>query len=133
MKRRDSAKMASLGLLKRKVFWKKGSDVIISVNSITSKIFSRDTKCIVGLVLRPKFGNCSISVREVGSSSIIRDGHLGMTLIFYTNVEKGLKLKVRKISKLIPTFVKVKKLLGEGGFLSPILNRFKRFNSSAFT
>ena len=39
---------------------------------------------------------------------------LGTNLIFYTNVTKGLKLKVRKFCGLIPTFVEVtgKKLAG---------------------
>ena len=32
---------------------------------------------------------------------------LGMTLTFYTSVTKGLKLKVRKIWGLNPTFVEV--------------------------
>ena len=42
---------------------------------------------------------------------------LSMTLNFYTSVAKVLKLKVRKISELIPTFLKVteKKLVGGGG------------------
>ena len=52
---------------------------------------------------------------------------LGMTLKFYTSVKKGLKLKVRKFWRLIPTFSEVTRetLAGEG-FLSPsILNRVK--------
>ena len=38
-----------------------------------------------------------------------------MTLQFYTNVEKGLKLKVRKFLGVTPTFVEVtgEKLVGE--------------------
>ena len=43
-----------------------------------------------------------------------------MTLKFYANVAKGLKLKVRKFWWLIPTFVEV---TGEKlAFWSPILN-----------
>ena len=38
-----SAKMATLGLLKIKVFWNKGYDVIISVNDVTNKTLSRDS------------------------------------------------------------------------------------------
>ena len=38
-----SAKMATLGLLKLKVFWNKGYGVIISVYDITNKILSRDS------------------------------------------------------------------------------------------
>ena len=42
---------------------------------------------------------------------------LGMTLKFYTNVAKELKLKVRKICELSPTFAEVtgEKLVGGGG------------------
>ena len=44
---------------------------------------------------------------------------LGMTLKFYTSLAKGLKLRVRKFSALIPTFVEVKEKNLVGGFLSP--------------
>ena len=50
-----------------------------------------------------------------------------MNFKFYTSVEKGLKLKVRKFYGLIPTFVEVtgEKLVG-GPFWPPsILNRVK--------
>ena len=61
---------------------------------------------------------------------------LGMNLTFYSSVAKGLKLKVRKFWRLIPTFVEVagEKLLrgwGSGGgvvgtfWTPPILNRVK--------
>ena len=60
-----SAKMATLGLLKLKVFWNKGYGVIISVYDITNKILSRDSNYIVNVVMWPKFGNSSISMREV--------------------------------------------------------------------
>ena len=38
-----SVKIATLGLLKIKVFWKKDYDVIISVYEVTNKILSRDS------------------------------------------------------------------------------------------
>ena len=60
-----SAKMATPGLLKIKVFWNKGYDVIISVHDVTNKILSRDSNYNVNVVMWPKFGNSSISVREV--------------------------------------------------------------------
>ena len=46
---------------------------------------------------------------------------LGMTLKFYTSVTKGLKLKVKKFLRLIPTFVEPteEKLVGGGAFLFP--------------
>ena len=86
-----SAKMASPGLLKITVFWNKDYDVIISVDDVTNKILSRDSNYIVDVFMRLKFGNYSISMREVittsiviqplflrgglGSSSITRDWH----------------------------------------------------------
>ena len=63
-----SAKMATLGLLEIIVFWKKGYDVIICVHDITNKILSRDLNHIVDLVMWPKFGNSSISTREIITS-----------------------------------------------------------------
>ena len=58
------AKMANPGLRKIKVFWKKGYGAIIFVNDVTSKSLSRDSNYIVDVVIWPKFGNSSISVRE---------------------------------------------------------------------
>ena len=37
-----SGKMANLGLLKIKVFWKKGYDVVISAHGVINKVLSRD-------------------------------------------------------------------------------------------
>ena len=66
-----SAKMATPGLLKIKVFWNKGYDVIISVHDVTNKILSRDSDYNVVDVMWEKFGNSSISVREVIIASIL--------------------------------------------------------------
>ena len=57
-----SAKMATQGLCKIKVFWKKGYDVVIFVNDVTSKILSCNSNYIVGVVTWPKL---RISVTEV--------------------------------------------------------------------
>ena len=59
-----SAKVATPGLRKIKVFRKKGYDVIIVVNDVTSKNLSRNTNYIVDVVTMPTFGNSSISMRE---------------------------------------------------------------------
>ena len=66
-----SAKMATLGLLKMKLFWIKSYDAIISVNDVTNKILSRDSIYIVDVVKWPNFGNSSISMREVIITSIL--------------------------------------------------------------
>ena len=57
--------MATLGLRKIKVFWKEGYDLIIFVNDVTNKMLSRDWNYIADVVTWPKFGNSSISMREV--------------------------------------------------------------------
>ena len=66
-----SAKMATPGLLKITVFWNKGYDVIISVDDVTNKILWHDSNYIVDLFMWPKFGNSSISMREVITTSIL--------------------------------------------------------------
>ena len=66
-----SAKMASPGLLKITVFWNKGYVVIISVDDITNKILWHESKYIVDAFMWPKFGNSSISMREVITISIL--------------------------------------------------------------
>ena len=66
-----SAKMATPGFLKITVFWNKSYDVIISVDDVTNKILSRDSNYIVDVFMWPKFGNSSISMREVFITSIL--------------------------------------------------------------
>ena len=57
-----SAKMATPGLLKIEVFWSKGYDVITYIHDVTNKFLAHDSKYIVYVVMRPKFGNFSISM-----------------------------------------------------------------------
>ena len=47
------------------MFWKKGYDVIIYVHDVTNKILSRDSIYIADVVIWLKFGNSSISMREI--------------------------------------------------------------------
>ena len=65
------ARMANPGLLKVTVFWNKGYDVIIPVNDVTSKILSRDSNYIVDVFMWSKFGNSSISMKQVITTSIL--------------------------------------------------------------
>ena len=65
------AKMGTPGLLKIMVFWKKGYVVIIPVDGVTNKILSHDSNYIVDVFMWPKFGNSSISMREVIITSIL--------------------------------------------------------------
>ena len=66
-----SAKMATLSLLKIKIFWNKGYDVIISVHDVTSKVLSYESNYIVDVVMWPKFGSSSTSMRKVVRTSIL--------------------------------------------------------------
>ena len=66
-----SVKMANPSLIKIKVFWRKGYDVIISVHDVNSKMLSRDSNYNVNVVMWAKFGNSRISVREVIKASIL--------------------------------------------------------------
>ena len=60
-----SAKLATPGLLKIKVFWNKGYDVISSVDEVVNKISSRDSSFVVNVVMWITFCNPSITMREV--------------------------------------------------------------------
>ena len=65
-----SAKMGTLGLLKITLFWNKGYDVIIYVYDAINKNLSHDSNYIVDVVMWPKCGNCSTSIREIIITSI---------------------------------------------------------------
>ena len=142
-----SIKLATLGLLKIKIFWNKGYNVIISVHDVSNKNLSCDSNYTADVIMQPKFGNSNISMTEVITTSIYKDltrktnflrgacswfnfnkyicmvgmvVMVGRDLRFYTSVAKGLKVKLRKFWGLIHTFVEVteKKMLG-GAFLAP--------------
>ena len=66
-----SAKMATPDLLKIKLFWNKGYNVIIYIHGVTKEVLSHDSNFIADMVMWPKFGNSSISVREVIVISIL--------------------------------------------------------------
>ena len=105
-----SAKLATSGLLKRKIFQNKDYDVIVPDYGFTNKILSRDSNYIVNVVMWPKFGNSSICMRKVTITSILQGSDqkkhffwgvvlvlaLDIILKFCTSVAKGLKLKVRR-------------------------------------
>ena len=143
------AKLVTLSLPKIKVFWNKGYDAIIYTHGTTNKILLGESIYIVDVIMWPKFGNSSISTREVIITSILKQFHRkkqffvgytcfkfnnlglvsGMALTLYTSVAKVLKLEVRNYRELIPTFVEVTGEKLTGG-ICPILNRVK--HSSTF-
>ena len=65
-----SAKLATPGLLKIKIFQNESYDDIIPDYDVTNKILSRWLKLYCDVVVWPKFGNSSISMREVIIMSI---------------------------------------------------------------
>ena len=62
-----SAKMSAVGLLKIKIFWNKGYDVIVSAHDVMEKNLSRDSNYVADVVMWPKFGNSSTFMREDGA------------------------------------------------------------------
>ena len=59
-----SAKLATPGIAEIKIFWNAGYGVIKNVDDITKKL-SRDAKYIADLLMWLRFGNSSVSKREV--------------------------------------------------------------------
>ena len=66
-----TAKIATLGLFIIKVFWNNGYGIITSVHDVTNKILSGELSHIVDVIMWAKFGNSSISMREVIITSIL--------------------------------------------------------------
>ena len=66
-----SAKITTPGLLKIRVFWNGGYDVIIFVYDATNKILSRDSNYIIDAVMWPKLGDFNISMKKVIITSIL--------------------------------------------------------------
>ena len=57
-----SAKIATLDLVKIKVFWNKGYDITISVFDNNNEILSPDSNYIVDVVMLSKLGNSIITI-----------------------------------------------------------------------
>ena len=85
----SSAKMATLGLLKTKVFWNKGYDVVISVYDTINKNLSRDSNYIVDVVMRPSLVTLALLWEKLLKFNNLGLA-LGMGLKFYTSVARGL-------------------------------------------
>ena len=135
-----SAKLATPCLLKIKIFRNKGYDVIIPDYDVVNKSLSRDSNDIVGVVMRGKFRDSSISMRDVIITSILpgfdeknhffdewsrfKFHNLGLVLVMtlksYTSLAKEFKLRFKNFWELSPTFVEVTrgKPIGET-FLDP--------------
>ena len=136
-----SAKKATPGLLKIKLFWNKGCDVIIYVHDLTNQLLSRDSNCIVDIVMWPNFGNSSICVREVFITSMLYGFHqkkhfcwgvvLAEVQLFGTCTRYGLeilnqcerKVKTKSQKFLVTNYyvLSYRAKTGRGSFLSPLL------------
>ena len=62
------AKILTLDLVKIKVVWGKGYDLIISVCDVTNKVLSHNSNYVVDVVIWPKFSNSNMSMRKVITS-----------------------------------------------------------------
>ena len=66
-----STKLATLDLPEIKLFWNNGYEVVNFFHDVSDKILSRDSNYIVDVIMWPKFGNSSVSMREVIIASIL--------------------------------------------------------------
>ena len=66
-----STKLVTPGLLGIKVTWSKRYDIINFVYDVTNKILASESNFIVKAALWPRFGNSSISTREVIITSFL--------------------------------------------------------------
>ena len=66
-----SAHLAALDIIKINFFEKKGYGIIYSVHDVTNKVFTRKLNYIVDVVIWPKFGYPSISMRKLIISSTL--------------------------------------------------------------
>ena len=82
-----SVKKATLGHLKITVFRNKGYDVIISVHDVPKKNLTRHSYYIVDVVMGPKFGNSSISIREVIKPQFYKDFTRKITFLRVVSVQ----------------------------------------------
>ena len=85
-----TVKLTIAGLLKIKLLWNKGFDVIVSVHDVTNNIWSRDSNYIVNGVMG--------SWLQVYEDLTRKTNFLwSITLKFCTRLAKGLKIKVKNI------------------------------------
>ena len=66
------AKILTLDLVKIKVVWGKGYDLIISVCDVTNKVLSHNSNYVVDVVIWPKFSNSNMSMGKVIITSILQ-------------------------------------------------------------
>ena len=66
-----ASKLATLGLLKIKVFWNKGYDIMIITHDVPHKLLSGVSVYVVDVVMWPEFDNSSITMRKVITTPIL--------------------------------------------------------------
>ena len=74
--------MVTLGLFKIKVLLNKGYNVIICVYNVTYKVLLCDSIYVVYVVMQPKFGNSSTSMKEVIKTTFLPGGLVSISIIW---------------------------------------------------
>ena len=67
-----TARTDTPGLLKIILSWKNVNDVIISIHEVINKTSLYDANYIVDMVVKPKFGDTSISMTEISKISVFK-------------------------------------------------------------
>ena len=66
-----SAKCGTPTLFKIRVFWNKDYYVVSSTHDVINKSYSHGSNWNIDVIMGPKFGNFSISIREVIVTSVL--------------------------------------------------------------
>ena len=83
------------------IYWNKGSDVIIFVHDVINRILSLVPNYIVDVVMRPKFGNCSTSMREVVTTSVLKNHFLWGVILVQVYLHQRIKKVKTKSQKVL--------------------------------
>ena len=106
-----TAKLATLGLLKIKLFWNKSYDVIISVPDIINKILSRD-QCFVALAfIETSYHNFNFIRIWPEKIKFSDRSFLVQVQYFRTGTRYGLEI-LKKCRKSVETKVAAEKVIG---------------------
>ena len=101
-----SAKMATSGLLKIKLFWNQGYDIIIWVYDVTNKILSRNSNYIIDVVMSLLASMKRLATNEWQYAFIARlKMSLFLTMCFFLSFWLLITFRTHRLQKLMLAFV----------------------------